>query len=251
MVDKSAVVQHYNEYAREMENVADFYDWVVGIFERCSVPLDASIVDVGCGTGALLERLRQLGYMQLTGVDISAACLALARERVGGAQLELQDIEQSPLSGQYDAALMTTVVDFLAEPRAALEHVRDALRPGGLFLLSIRNVMAYFPWYHLRFLSRHMGRWPRLRHWFLHLTTPLGLRRNDQPVERMYRPAEARVLLRMAGFRVEAEYGGQILPMLWIPGLPRLTSCVRGLDRTVGVVVPRWLKFRYAFACRS
>jgi SAM-dependent methyltransferase len=250
MIDKSAVVEHYDRHASAMENLPEFYDWLTNVFKSCSVPAGAVIADVGCGTGALIERLQHLGYSNLSGVDISTACLELTTRRVGGVSVALHDVEHAPLPMQCDVIFMTGVLDFLANPDSALRHTRASLREGGLLLITIRNLLAYFPWYHLRFLANYVERCARLRHWFLHLTTPLGLRRNDQPFEHMYTPGEARQALQAAGFQVVREHADQILPMLWISGLPWLTSGTRWLDRSLGPAVPRWLKFRYVFVCR-
>ncbi|WP_442975363.1 hypothetical protein, partial [Salmonella enterica] len=48
------------------------HDHVIGKIQRMEPALDTSILDLGCGTGSLLRRLRGLGYGQLAGVDIAA-----------------------------------------------------------------------------------------------------------------------------------------------------------------------------------
>lgn len=164
--NRAALARHYSEWAPAMENVAPFYAWVVAAVERW-VPRKAAIVDVGCGTGALLRHLAQRGYGHLTGVDIAPGCLDLAARRAPTARLALHDVEAAPLPERYDAALVTTVIDFVADPEAALANVHASLHPGGLLLLTIRNKLAFFPLYHLRGLARALAFSPRLAHWFL------------------------------------------------------------------------------------
>ncbi|MBI2888046.1 MAG: class I SAM-dependent methyltransferase [Chloroflexi bacterium] len=248
---KSPLIARFDRMAPAMENLPDFYDWVVGVFSHYHLAKDASIADVGCGPGALLERLAGLGYGRLLGTDFSQASLKLAAPRAPGARLLLHDIEEAPLPETQDVVLMTTVMDFLASPHPALANVRATLRPGGLFFVTIRNLWAYFPWYHLRGLAGSLERLPRARHWLLQLTTPLALRRGDWPYEAMYTPRDARSMLAKAGFRIVGVHGAQVLPMLWVPGVPWMRALQRVLEGSMGLVAPPWLKYRLMFVCTA
>lgn len=246
--DSAALAALYDRHAAEMENTAHFYRWVAQAVERYGLDRDAAILDAGCGPGALLEELHRRGYRNLAGLDFSPACLRLAAARNLPARLTLGDLTAAPLAGPYDAILMTGVIDFVADPRAALRHVRAGLRPAGRLFLTIRNLRAYWPWYHLRPLARRLDRRPRARHWFLHLTTPLSLRRDDYPIDEMYTPGRMRAMLRDGGFAVEAERSAGLLPMLWIDGRPRLLGLMRRVDALLPSAGP--LGYRYLFVCR-
>jgi 3' terminal RNA ribose 2'-O-methyltransferase Hen1 len=82
------------------------------------------VLDLGCGPGALLERLARDGYEAVTGVDVSPRALEIAARRVRGNVTLLQ----SPLTYRdkrlrgYDAAALVEVIEHLDPPRlAALE----------------------------------------------------------------------------------------------------------------------------------
>ena len=47
------------------------------------LPLSASIIDVGGGASTLVDDLLDLGYSELTVLDLSPAALAVARRRLG------------------------------------------------------------------------------------------------------------------------------------------------------------------------
>jgi 3' terminal RNA ribose 2'-O-methyltransferase Hen1 len=88
------------------------------------------VLDLGCGPGALLERLRRDGYEAVTGVDVSPRALEMAARRL---RLERQPdpritLWQSPLTYRdrrfegYDAAALVEVIEHFDPPRlAALE----------------------------------------------------------------------------------------------------------------------------------
>ena len=50
------------------------------------IPKDVSILDLPCGTGRITEHILNLGY-RVSGADVSAEMITLAKERVGGHQL--------------------------------------------------------------------------------------------------------------------------------------------------------------------
>jgi 3' terminal RNA ribose 2'-O-methyltransferase Hen1 len=84
------------------------------------------VLDLGCGPGALLERLARDGYEAVTGVDVSARALELAERRLRRAARVT--LLQSPLTYRdkrlagYDAAALVEVIEHLDPPRlAALE----------------------------------------------------------------------------------------------------------------------------------
>lgn len=249
MVEIKSAVEIYDQHAPEMENVPLFYDWVFAVFRRYHVPYDASILDVGCGTGALDSILYHSGYHALSGVDFSLGCLDLARARGLPIAFAQHDITQDPVRGQFDVVFMTTVIDFLQNPRVALNNIRKSLHDDSLFFVSIRNLHAYFPWYHFRSLANRLNRWPRAKHWFLHFTTPLSMRRDEYPVDEMFTVPQARDMLREADLLVVGEHSAQLLPMLWIWDVPQLIAIMEWIDRHIPV--PKRLGYMYMFVCKK
>jgi SAM-dependent methyltransferase len=101
------------------------------------------IVDWGCGTGNHTIQLAAAGYT-MTGVDLSAAMLRVARRKVA-AGLDIRfiegDIRDVQLPGQFDAGLcMFAVLGLLRtnqEVMAALHNARKHIRRHGLMLFDV------------------------------------------------------------------------------------------------------------------
>lgn len=93
------------------------------------------ILDVGCGTGALLARLRvQAPRAHLLGVDVSPGMLRMARAKLEGAAVDLRHgtVYHLPVDDQsVDVVTMASVVHYLKRPSVACAEVRRVLRPGG------------------------------------------------------------------------------------------------------------------------
>jgi SAM-dependent methyltransferase len=116
------------------------------------------LVDVGCGRGDLGAYLIERGWA-VTGIEPSANACDAARARGLDARAgTVETVELEP--GAYDAALFRHSLEHLTDPVAALERIRDALRPEGIVMISVPNFGGWqrrrfgSRWYHLD-LPRH------------------------------------------------------------------------------------------------
>ena len=98
------------------------------------------LLDIGTGTGRLLERLASRVTRGL-GVDASRAMLALARSRLskpelGHCAVRQADMYRLPMpDGAFDTAVLQMVLHYAEDPAAALAEAARVLRPGGLLLV--------------------------------------------------------------------------------------------------------------------
>jgi ubiquinone/menaquinone biosynthesis C-methylase UbiE len=104
---------------------------------------DATLVDVGAGTGILaVAALRRWPRLKVVAVDASRGMLRLAREGAvtageavaGRLTLRLGDAAALPLrDGSADVVVSSFVLQLVPDRTAALADVRRVLRPGGAF----------------------------------------------------------------------------------------------------------------------
>ena len=101
------------------------------------------ILDLGCSAGLLAERARALGHT-VTGVDFIEH--PGVRDRVD--EFHRADLERGipkEAGEDFDLVIAGDVIEHLTDPRAALEHMRQVLRPDGQVLLSVPNVGHWYP----------------------------------------------------------------------------------------------------------
>lgn len=95
------------------------------------------VLDLGCGTGSLSLLASEQGH-RVTGVDLSPAMVALARQKLAGrdAVFLVGDAASPPVGEQrFDTVLVRHVLWALPDPGRALRHWRGLLRPGGRLVL--------------------------------------------------------------------------------------------------------------------
>ncbi|MDX1576537.1 MAG: methyltransferase domain-containing protein [Kiloniellales bacterium] len=89
------------------------------------------VLDLGCGDGALTEKLAARGAV-VVGVDASAEQVAAARAR--GLDARVADGEALAFEAEFDAVLSNAALHWMTRPDAVIDGVWRALKPGGRFV---------------------------------------------------------------------------------------------------------------------
>ncbi len=147
-VDSEAIAQYYDQWAAEYDH--DLQDWsyqapkVAADLLHQGVPLDARVLDAGCGTGLSGLALQALGYGHITGVDISQTSLDLAAQ--SGAYQELMQVDMQSLSLPYDsdefAGLQCVgVLTYVPDTDGIVREFCRVVQSGGLIVFTQRDAL--------------------------------------------------------------------------------------------------------------
>lgn len=99
---------------------------------------EGRLLDVGCGNGAYLEMLSELGW-ECWGTEISEQAAAWARKRGLNVRVGvLEDLDYPNES--FDVITLWHVIEHLPQPLQTLQRIFELLKPGGMVLLGTPNV---------------------------------------------------------------------------------------------------------------
>lgn len=94
--------------------------------------VETRILDVGCGSGTLLYRLRERGFCHLLGIDPS-----LEHDIHYANDLLVRRQTLDEVEGRWDVVMFHHSFEHLADPLGALRHVARLVPPGGTCLLRM------------------------------------------------------------------------------------------------------------------
>jgi methionine biosynthesis protein MetW len=106
------------------------------------VPSHSFVLDVGCATGALCERLRTEKSCKTVGVELDPRACAQAKGccdylvRVDLAQRRFLPFKPST----FDCIVFGDILEHLAQPEWILSQAKTLLKPGGTVIISVPNV---------------------------------------------------------------------------------------------------------------
>lgn len=133
---------HSEEYER-MYRLEDSYWWFVGRHElalgfmREAFPSrsDLTVLDIGCGTGAMSKKLTPWG--RVVSADYSSLALSYSRRR-GLDRLCVSDAMRLPFqSATFDVVFALDVLEHVKDDEAALCEIQRVVKPGGLVMATV------------------------------------------------------------------------------------------------------------------
>jgi 2-polyprenyl-3-methyl-5-hydroxy-6-metoxy-1,4-benzoquinol methylase len=145
MADDPATVEYFEQHA---------HDYSAGrlrpavAFVKEHGPPNASLIDIGCGTGNVLAHIAKVtGVSNLVGLDVSQRCVELTRQKVAAEVYQASVLDQATvekLRGRFDFAVMAAVLHHLVGPtrrrsgqlaQRALSNALTLVKPGGYLIV--------------------------------------------------------------------------------------------------------------------
>lgn len=97
------------------------------------------VLDIGCGSGVLTHRLKELGA-DVVGVDASSQMLALAAEQYPDLDLRCQNAMDIDYHDEFDVVFSNAVFHWIFDQDRLLSNVAAALKPGGTLACEFGGV---------------------------------------------------------------------------------------------------------------
>jgi SAM-dependent methyltransferase len=116
-----------------------------------AIPGDASVLDLGCGTGQMSLYLAR-AERRVLGADLARASLQLAaaaarrfglEQRVSFVETDLQ--RPALRKNAFDVVYSSGVLHHTPDPRASFAHMARLAKPGGIVIVGLYNAVARIP----------------------------------------------------------------------------------------------------------
>ena len=146
---KAYELADYDSSQEANDAASTYVDAISPILQR--LPERRSALEIGAGTGIFLECLKERGFVQLSGVEPSAAALAAAPEhrRAWIREGIFEESEFAP--GSFDLVCCFMTLEHVFDPAELVAAAWRLLRPGGAFVSVTHDYRGFLN----RLLGRH------------------------------------------------------------------------------------------------
>ncbi len=191
----------YDAAPTEPQAGASAYRALLAHYYNLLIPADASVLEVGCGSGELLAQLRAA---RKVGVDLAPAQIEAARRRVPEAQFYVQAGELLELNAtdsaehptpasageKFDVIIVSDTLNLAADVQRLFERLHTVSHPDTRLIVNFQNTL----WRPLLSLARAVG-----------LKAP-------QPQNSWLASSDVLNLLRLAGWSTVCSHGRILVP---------------------------------------
>lgn len=127
---------------RESEHDKIRFEEIAALLAGWIPDRERRLLEIGCATGGLLARLRDVGFRRVEGLDPSPECARIAA-RLNRPAVTTGSLFDLKSDGRFGAIVAVGVFEHIGELDAALGRVSDALAPDGLVYAEVPDVAAF------------------------------------------------------------------------------------------------------------
>jgi 2-polyprenyl-3-methyl-5-hydroxy-6-metoxy-1,4-benzoquinol methylase len=119
--------------------IGGLHEALVKKVSSLNLPPDTSVLDLGCGTGAWLSRLKEQGFTQLAGIDRDITQAGFSKAAYFAADFDRDQMPDLP-AGKYDLITAIELLEHLVNPGHLFSITERLLSPRGHLLLTTPNI---------------------------------------------------------------------------------------------------------------
>jgi SAM-dependent methyltransferase len=140
----------YDERPTTLNWASVGYRAILAHYYGLLIQQDASVLEIGCGSG---ELLRRIPARRKVGIDLSAKQIEAARKACPGAEFHVQAAEDIGLSERFDFIIISDTLNFSADVQQVLERLHDVSHPRTRLIVNYPSAL----WRPILALARMLG----------------------------------------------------------------------------------------------
>ncbi len=146
------IASFYDAAPVELNFAARSYRRLLAHYYNLLIPADASVLEIGCGSGKLLARIRA---RRKVGIDLSNHQIAAARIRIPDGEFHVQAGELLELGETFDYIIISDTLNFAADVQQMLQRLHAVSHGDTRLIINFfsslwRPVMGFARWLGLR-----------------------------------------------------------------------------------------------------
>ena len=135
------VQTEYSHLAKQYDSRWSFYvNATIGeTLNRLEINQGERILDLGCGTGVLIQRLLQVSpEIEVFGIDSCAEMLEIAKQKLPeSVDLKVGIADNLPFpNNSFDVVVSTSAFHYFRDPSQALQEAKRVLKPNGRLVIT-------------------------------------------------------------------------------------------------------------------
>jgi hypothetical protein len=140
----------YDESTGEMSGPSLGYRAILAHYYNLLIPADASVLEIGCGSGELLKRI---SARRKVGIDLSERQVFLARENCPDGEFHVGTAEALALEECFDCIVISDTLNFAADVQKVFEQLHAVSHPRTRLIINYPSAL----WRPLLALARSLG----------------------------------------------------------------------------------------------
>jgi len=140
----------YDGAPTELKWTSKGYRVMLAHYYGLQIPADATVLEIGCGSGELLKRLPA---KRRVGIDLSEKQVEAARKKAPDCEFHVQAAESLELRERFDYIIISDTLNFAADVQQVLERLHSVSHPGTRLIVNYPSAL----WRPAYALARWMG----------------------------------------------------------------------------------------------
>jgi SAM-dependent methyltransferase len=128
----------YNEHPESGDWGSVTYRKILGHYYSLLIPAEASVLEIGCGSGELLARIKG---RRKVGIDLARRQVEDARERCPEGEFHVMAGEELNLHERFDYVIISDTLNFAADVQRILERAHSVSHPGTRLILNYPSAL--------------------------------------------------------------------------------------------------------------
>ncbi len=150
MQDKKLEKTRFDEFTAEKpwHTFTDYtYNKIIMLFLKLNPKKTDRIIDMGCGTGELTEKIYGLSFKNISGYDISKNCILMASKNFPGINFEVKDIEKTRLkANSVDFLFYCGILHHFTDTKKVVKEAKRILKKKGKVFVFEPNAINPVLW---------------------------------------------------------------------------------------------------------